>query len=107
MDAWRPYLSNWSKSGIRRSRAATAPMNRKAHKASGMAMIVAGHAGRLATGMHSRVMDTAGDLYLTHTKLSDRFTLRMSIGGTNTERRHVERAWKRIQEEADGVGHGE
>ena len=28
-------------------------------------MIVAGHAGRLATGMHSRVMDTAGDLYLT------------------------------------------
>jgi hypothetical protein len=35
------------------------------HKASGMAMIVAGHAGRLATGMHSRVMDTAGDLYLT------------------------------------------
>jgi hypothetical protein len=30
-----------------------------------MAMIVAGHTGRLATGMHSRVMDTAGDLYLT------------------------------------------
>lgn len=35
------------------------------HKASGMAMILAGHAGRLATGMHSKVMGTAGDLYLT------------------------------------------
>jgi hypothetical protein len=28
-------------------------------------MIVAGHAGRLATGTHSKVMGTAGDLYLT------------------------------------------
>ena len=35
------------------------------HKASGMAMILAGHAGRLATGMHTKVMGTAGDLYLT------------------------------------------
>jgi aromatic-L-amino-acid decarboxylase len=51
-------------------------------------------------------LNRSGDLYLTHTKLNDRFTLRMSIGGTNTERRHVESAWKRIQEEADGVSHG-
>jgi aromatic-L-amino-acid decarboxylase len=45
-------------------------------------------------------LNSSGDLYLTHTKLNDRFTLRMSVGGTNTQRRHVERAWKRIQEEA-------
>ena len=50
-------------------------------------------------------LNRSGNLYLTHTKLNDRFTLRMSIGGTNTERRHVEKAWKRIQEEADGVSH--
>ncbi len=50
-------------------------------------------------------LNRSGDLYLTHTKLNDRFTLRMSIGGTNTERRHVEKAWKRIQEEADGLSH--
>jgi hypothetical protein len=28
-------------------------------------MIVAGHAGRLATGMHTKVTGTVGDLYLT------------------------------------------
>ena len=48
-------------------------------------------------------LNRSGDLYLTHTKLNGKFTLRMSIGGTNTQRRHVERAWKRIQEEADAV----
>ncbi len=35
------------------------------HKNHGLAMVVAGHAGRLATGMHSRVTGTVGDLYLT------------------------------------------
>jgi hypothetical protein len=35
------------------------------HKCSGLAMIVAGHAGRLKTGAHTRVMGTLGDLYLT------------------------------------------
>jgi aromatic-L-amino-acid/L-tryptophan decarboxylase len=43
-------------------------------------------------------LNRSGELYLTHTKLNDRFTLRMSIGGTNTRRKHVEQAWKRIQE---------
>ena len=46
-------------------------------------------------------LNRSGDLYLTHTKLSGRTTLRMCIGQTNTEARHVERAWKRIQEEAE------
>jgi hypothetical protein len=35
------------------------------HKNSGLALIVAGHAGRLATGMHTRTTGTIGDLYLT------------------------------------------
>ena len=35
------------------------------HKCSGLAMIVAGHTGRLKTGTHTRVMGTIGDLYLT------------------------------------------
>src|SRR5689334_16468680 len=35
------------------------------HKCSGLAMIVAGHVGRLKTGEHTRVMGTIGDLYLT------------------------------------------
>lgn len=45
-------------------------------------------------------LNRSGDLYLTHTKLNGKFTLRMCIGQTNTEERHVEHAWKRIQEEA-------
>ena len=35
------------------------------HKTSGMAAILAGHAGRLKTGMHSMMAGTVGDLYLT------------------------------------------
>ena len=35
------------------------------HKNNGLAMIVAGHAGRLATGMHTATTGTAADLYVT------------------------------------------
>jgi len=45
-------------------------------------------------------LNASGDLYLTHTRLDDRITLRLCIGQTNTMARHVERAWKRIREEA-------
>ena len=45
-------------------------------------------------------LNRSGDLYLTHTKLDGKFTLRFCVGQTNTEPRHVEHAWKRIQEEA-------
>ncbi|MBV8052406.1 MAG: aminotransferase class V-fold PLP-dependent enzyme [Acidobacteriaceae bacterium] len=45
-------------------------------------------------------LNRSGDLYLTHTKLNDRVTLRFCVGQTNTEARHVRRAWERIQEEA-------
>ncbi len=48
-------------------------------------------------------LNRSGDLYLTHTKLNGKLTLRMSIGQTHTEARHVENAWKRIQQEADRV----
>jgi aromatic-L-amino-acid/L-tryptophan decarboxylase len=45
-------------------------------------------------------LNRSGALYLTHTKLDGKFTLRICIGQTNTEERHVEHAWERIQEEA-------
>jgi len=48
-------------------------------------------------------LNRSGDLYLTHTKLNDRVTLRFCVGQTNTEARHVRRAWQRIQEEAGAV----
>jgi aromatic-L-amino-acid decarboxylase len=46
-------------------------------------------------------LNRSGDLYLTHTRLNDRLTLRLCIGQTNTEAHHVERAWKRIRDEAE------
>lgn len=52
---------------------------------------------------NQRIMDAlnrSGDLYLTHTRLNGKFTLRFCVGQTNTQLRHVENAWKRIQEEA-------
>ncbi|HZU43144.1 MAG TPA: aminotransferase class V-fold PLP-dependent enzyme [Terriglobales bacterium] len=48
-------------------------------------------------------VNQSGDLFFTHTRLRDKLTLRMSIGQTNTEFPHVERAWKRIKEEAGAL----
>ncbi len=49
-------------------------------------------------------LNRSGDLYLTHTRLNDRLTLRVCVGQTNTTHRHVERAWKLIQEETARLG---
>ncbi len=48
-------------------------------------------------------LNASGDLYLTHTKLKGVFTLRMSIGQEQTEARHVQYAWERIQQEAEAL----
>jgi len=45
-------------------------------------------------------LNATGALYLTHTRLGDRYVLRMSIGQTWTEERHVRDAWDRIREVA-------
>ena len=42
-------------------------------------------------------LNDSGAIFLTHTKLNDKFTLRMSIGQTNTRREHVEKAWAMIR----------
>jgi aromatic-L-amino-acid/L-tryptophan decarboxylase len=48
-------------------------------------------------------LNRSGDLFLTHTKLNGKFTLRLCVGQTRTQARHVEKAWKRIQEEAKNI----
>jgi aromatic-L-amino-acid decarboxylase len=45
-------------------------------------------------------LNRSGDLFLTHTKLDGKLTLRLCVGQTNTQARHVEKAWNRIREEA-------
>lgn len=55
---------------------------------------------------NQRLMDSlnrSGDLYLTHTRLEGKLTLRLCVGQTNTTARHIEDAWKRIKTEADHV----
>src|SRR6202522_4591561 len=45
-------------------------------------------------------LNRSGHLFLTHTKLNGKLTLRLCVGQTNTQARHVERAWTRIREES-------
>jgi aromatic-L-amino-acid/L-tryptophan decarboxylase len=45
-------------------------------------------------------LNRSGDLFLTHTKLDGKLTLRLCVGQANTQERHVKRAWNRIGEEA-------
>ncbi len=50
--------------------------------------------------LNTRLMDAVnrtGQIFLSHTRLRDRFTLRMAIGNLHTEPRHVERAWELLQ----------
>jgi aromatic-L-amino-acid decarboxylase len=45
-------------------------------------------------------LNRSGELYLTHTVLDGKHTLRLCVGQTRTEERHVIDAWRRIQETA-------
>jgi aromatic-L-amino-acid decarboxylase len=46
-------------------------------------------------------LNAEGHLYLTHSKINGKFTLRLCVGQTNTELRHVESAWRSIQAVAE------
>jgi aromatic-L-amino-acid decarboxylase len=57
-------------------------------------------AGDRASQTLMEQLNASGDLFLTHTKLAGKFTLRFCVGQTHTQARHVKRAWERIREEA-------
>lgn len=46
-------------------------------------------------------LNRTGRLYLSHTKLNGRYTLRFSVGQTMTELHHVEKAWSLVQSIAE------
>ncbi|MFQ5472410.1 MAG: pyridoxal phosphate-dependent decarboxylase family protein, partial [Dehalococcoidia bacterium] len=48
-------------------------------------------------------VNESGRMFVTHTKLGGKRTLRLSIGQGTTERRHVERAWETIREAAKAI----
>lgn len=45
-------------------------------------------------------LNASGALYLSHTRLDGRFTLRMVVGQRETREEHVVAAWERIKKEA-------
>ncbi len=49
-------------------------------------------------------VNKTGKIYFTHTKLNGKIVLRMSIGQTHTEEKHVENAWKLIRKTAKELG---
>ncbi len=88
-------LAEWVRNDDRFEMAAPAPLN----------LVCFRHKG--GDEINQSLMDRlnrSGDLYLTHTRLNHRLTLRLCVGQTNTTARHVEKAWKRIQEEAAKLG---
>ena len=53
--------------------------------------------------LNGRLMDAVngtGDVFLSHTRLADRFTIRLAVGNLRTEERHVDRAWQLLKKEA-------
>jgi len=84
-------FATWVREDVRFELAAPVPLN----------LVCFRH--RAGEAINQELMDRlnrSGDLYLTHTRLNDRFTLRFCVGQTNTQMRHVQQAWKRIQQES-------
>jgi aromatic-L-amino-acid decarboxylase len=93
--AWAQEFAGWVRRDERFELAAPVPLN----------LVCFRHRG--GDQINQSLMDhlnRSGDLYLTHTRLDSRLTLRLCVGQTNTTERHVEKAWKRIQEEAAKLG---
>ncbi len=83
-------FAEWVRKDSRFELAAPAPLNLVCFRLK---------SGDDATQALMERLNASGDLFLTHTKLDGKFTLRLCVGQTNTQERHVERAWQRIQEE--------
>jgi aromatic-L-amino-acid decarboxylase len=45
----------------------------------------------------------SGELFLTHTKLDDKYTIRIVLGNTNLQRSHVNKVWRLIQKKAGNL----
>ncbi len=85
-------FADWVRADSRFELAAPAPLNLVCFRHVG---------GDAANQSIMERLNRSGDLFLTHTKLDGKFTLRLCVGQTHTEARHVERAWQRICQEAD------
>ncbi len=51
-------------------------------------------------------VNASGEVFLSHTRVGGRYTIRIAIGNLRTEERHVRRAWELLREAAEEVGRG-
>jgi glutamate/tyrosine decarboxylase-like PLP-dependent enzyme len=51
-------------------------------------------------------VNATGEVFLSHTKLGDRYVLRLAVGNVRTEQRHVARAWELLRAAAATAGGG-
>ena len=64
----------------------------------------------LLDDLNTRLMDAVnrtGEVFLSHTRLRNRFTIRLAVGNLRTSERHVERAWELLRAEAARPGRDE
>ena len=47
-------------------------------------------------------VNESGEVFLSHTRLAGRYTIRVSIGNPRTTRGHVDRCWQLLREAAAG-----
>ena len=50
-----------------------------------------------------QTLNASGRLYLSHTRLNGKYTLRFCVGQTYTEEHHIKDAWEQIQKEANSI----
>ena len=50
-----------------------------------------------------QAVNDSGHLYLSHTVLNGRYTIRVSIGGRDQQQRHVDRAWNHLAQTAESL----
>jgi aromatic-L-amino-acid decarboxylase len=50
-----------------------------------------------------RGVNASGRVHLTHTELNGRFAIRLVVGQRQTQRSHVEEAWRLIRKEAEAL----
>ena len=58
----------------------------------------------LLDDLNTRLMDAVnrtGEVFLSHTRLRNRFAIRLAVGNLRTTERHVERAWALLRSEAE------
>ncbi len=85
-------FAGWVKCDDRFELAAPAPLNLVCFRHKG---------GDAANQAMMDRLNRSGDLYLTHTRLNGKLTLRLCVGQTHTQEKHVARAWAKIRGEAD------